>query len=267
MPPTSIPSDLQRVEVLRGPQGTLYGAESLGGLIKYVTVDPSTDALSSRVQVDGNGVHNGDGIGYGARAAVNVPISDTLAFRAVASTVAIQATSITRQLDIDGVNQSETRGGRVSALWKPAQFFSVKLGALIQDLTTHGASTALVGSGLGDLQQDLLRGTGANRVRTQLYTATINAKLGRIDLTSVSGYSDEKITGTSDYSPFIGAPTAIFNATETKRFTQEIRLSSTIGSAIDWLVGGFYNHETSPADQQLQFWNAASGTRPTSLPT
>jgi iron complex outermembrane receptor protein len=48
------PGDLARVEVLRGPQGTLYGASSLGGLVKFVTVDPSPDALSGRVQADTN---------------------------------------------------------------------------------------------------------------------------------------------------------------------------------------------------------------------
>ena len=44
------PGDLARIEVLRGPQGTLYGASSMGGLVRYVTVDPSTDAVSGRVR-------------------------------------------------------------------------------------------------------------------------------------------------------------------------------------------------------------------------
>ena len=76
------PGDLARVEVLRGPQGTLYGASSMGGLINFVTVDPSTEAVSGRVQVGTDEVYNGAGLGYSARGSVNVPLSDTLALRA-----------------------------------------------------------------------------------------------------------------------------------------------------------------------------------------
>src|SRR6185436_19493394 len=64
------PSELSRIEELRGPQGTLYGASSLGGLLKYVTVDPSTDGVSARAQVGVSNVHNGDETGYSVRGAV-----------------------------------------------------------------------------------------------------------------------------------------------------------------------------------------------------
>ena len=73
------PGDLARVEVLRGPQGTLYGASSMGGLIKFVTVDPSTDALSGRVQAGVSEVHNAGQAGYNVRGSLNVPINNTLA--------------------------------------------------------------------------------------------------------------------------------------------------------------------------------------------
>ncbi len=75
------PSDLDRIEVLKGPQGTLYGASALGGLLKYVTTDPDTRAVSGRVQADVSTVAHG-GEGYAGRAAVNVPlIADKLAVR------------------------------------------------------------------------------------------------------------------------------------------------------------------------------------------
>ena len=58
-----LPYDIERVEVLRGPQGTLYGASSIGGLLKYVTVDPSTDEFSVRGGVEEFGIEGGDGLG------------------------------------------------------------------------------------------------------------------------------------------------------------------------------------------------------------
>ena len=66
-PPDVDPNDLARIEVLRGPQGTLYGASSLGGLVKYVTIDPSTAGFSGLLQVGTEGVHNGDGAGFSWR--------------------------------------------------------------------------------------------------------------------------------------------------------------------------------------------------------
>src|ERR1700728_291985 len=80
------PGDLARIEVLRGPQGTLYGASSLGGLIKFVTVDPSTDAVCGRLEAGANGVHNGAEPGYTFRGSVNIPLSSDLAIRASAFT-------------------------------------------------------------------------------------------------------------------------------------------------------------------------------------
>ena len=245
------PSDLARVEVLRGPQGTLYGAESLGGLVKYVTVDPSTDGVSGRIQADTNSIHNGDGLGYGVRAAVNMPITDTLAIRASGFTRKDPGYIDNPVLGINGINEDHVDGGHFSALWRPSATFSLKLGALLQDTTAGGNSVAMVQPGLGDLQQSFLRDTGPWSLHVRVYTANVTAKLGDIDFTSVSGYSVNKQIRTFDFSQYFMAPIAVYNSSETKKFTQEFRLSSTIGQTVDWLFGAFYTHEASPVDQQL----------------
>src|ERR1700678_1267405 len=156
------PSDLARVEVLRGPQGTLYGASSIGGLLKYVTVDPSTEGFSGRMQADANSVYNGNGPGYVVRGAVNIPLTDTLAVRASAFTRRDAGYIDDPFIGRDGVNRADVNGGRVSLLWRPSADLSLKIGALLQD--TRGFGSAYVGSsfdvnqtGLGDLQQDALR--------------------------------------------------------------------------------------------------------------
>ena len=75
------PSDLSQIEVLRGPQGTLYGASSMGGLVKYVTKNPSTIAASGRVEGALTNIQEGKKPGGSLGVAVNLPASDRLAFR------------------------------------------------------------------------------------------------------------------------------------------------------------------------------------------
>lgn len=75
------PGDLERIEVLRGPQGTLYGADSMGGLVKYVTVDPSTEGITGRLDTGLSNVSHAGQPGFNVRASANVPLSDKLAFR------------------------------------------------------------------------------------------------------------------------------------------------------------------------------------------
>ena len=106
------PSDLVRIEELRGPQGTLYGASSLGGLLKFVTIDPSTDGVSGRLQATVNSVYNGDGPGYGARGAVNLPLSDTLAVRLTAFARRDAGYIDDPIQHINGINWSNADGGR-----------------------------------------------------------------------------------------------------------------------------------------------------------
>src|SRR3954464_14830460 len=74
--------DLNRVETLRGPQGTLFGAGSVGGTIRYITNQPRTDRIEGTVEGGVNVLKGGD-IGYDAKAALNVPLSDTAALRMV----------------------------------------------------------------------------------------------------------------------------------------------------------------------------------------
>ena len=72
--------DLERVEVLRGPQGTLYGQGSMGGSVKLITAQPDTEEFSSRFRLGGRDVDDGDS-GYNFDGVVNVPVSENFAFR------------------------------------------------------------------------------------------------------------------------------------------------------------------------------------------
>ncbi len=127
------PSDLARIEVLRGPQGTLYGASSIGGLVKYVTADPSTQSFSGRMQAGLSTIHNGPGVGYNVTGAVNIPVGDTFAVRASGFTRQEPGYIENIRNGERGVNKVEIAGTHLSALWRPAEPFSLKLSALFQD--------------------------------------------------------------------------------------------------------------------------------------
>jgi iron complex outermembrane receptor protein len=260
------PGDLARVEVLRGPQGTLYGASSMGGLVKFVTRDPSMDGFSGRVQVGSSSVRNGDGLGYNARASVNVPLSDTLAIAGSGFTRREPGYIDNVQTGARGVNRADAQGGRLAALWRPSEAVSLKLTALVQQIEGQGSSS--VDAALGDLEQSRLPGSGWYDRDAQAYSATLTAKLGSVDLTTISGYNINSFSDSLDAGFIFGAQAqALFgvrgaqllSAIETKKFTQEVRLAGQIGSRVDWLLGGFYTNEDSEPTFTRVANNAVSG--------
>jgi iron complex outermembrane recepter protein len=271
------PSDLARVEVLRGPQGTLYGASSMGGLLKFVTVDPSTTEVSGRVQADVNTVENGSQPGYAFRGAINVPLGDTLAVRASAFTRqdAGYVDNPTVTPPINGVNEDRVSGGRISALWKPSEDFSVKLSALYQEMKADGVSEVTVPTpgfpqsyGLGDLQQNYVRDCCSYVRALEAYSAVINWKLSDVTLTSVTGYNSNRYNTGFDFSYALTGFAQLFfpaatGATEntnsrTDKFSQEIRADIPFGKTFDWLVAAFYTHENTPFYESI--WAADHDT-------
>lgn len=253
------PNELARIEVLRGPQGVLYGASSLGGLIKFVTVKPSTSGLYGRLQVSGNSV-DGGGEGYGVSGAVNVPLSDTFAVRAsgfhrhdpgyVDNVLAAER----------DVNDADIDGARVAALWQASEKLSLELSAVYQSARTGGSpnieSRDVAGATLADLQQSYIGSSGGYDRRLQAYTATLNAAAGPVDITSITGYAVSNSKGSFDTSnlpftlqfsgQFFNTPyTAWVEDNETRKFSQELRFSGSVAERVEWVAGGFYTDETT----------------------
>ena len=249
------PSDLVQIEVLRGPQGTLYGASSIGGLLKFVTVDPSTDGLSGRLESGVSSVHNGNELGYSFRGEVNVPVTDTVALRASGFTRRDPGYIDNIETGEKGINRGDADGGRLSVLWLPSQDFSIKLGVLFQDNRTYGSPNVMIGPGLGDLQQEALRDTGGYDDKIESYSAIVKGKVAGFDVTSATGYNINKTFLPQDLSSVLGgAPSSsefgvdgaltLYEA-DTHKFSEELRMTRSVGSKLDWLLGGFYTHEVS----------------------
>lgn len=264
------PGDLARIEVLRGPQGTLYGASGLGGLINYVTIDPSTSGLSGRFSAGTEQIHNGAEPGFNVRGAVNIPASDTLAVR-ISAFDRLDAGYIDNPVrNANGVNEAKAYGGRLAVLWRPSDDFSVKLNGLFQRTIQSGSSEVDVQPGLGDLQQNYIPGVGGYDRTVQSYNAVIKAKVAGIDITSTTNYNKNKIFDSLDYSVYLGGATKAlpqFNASgapyydsiDQHKISEEMRLSSSFGTKVDWLAGAFFTHEHLVQYGEFAAADAATG--------
>lgn len=258
------PSDLQQIEMLRGPQGTLYGASSLGGLVKYVTSDPVAGATFGRANVDVSATEDGT-LGYGVRGAVNVPLGEGLAVRG--SGYARRTPGfVDNALAGRNINATDVTGGRLSLLWRGTETAAVKLGLLHQYAHGHGAGLVTTDFRqrpvFGDLAQVLLPDSGAHRMRTTLATINVDLSLDWADVKSITGYGRNVYRSQSDRSALLlsYAPnTKLGNDMRTRKFTQELRLSSPAGQAFGWLIGGFYTRERSSTVQTIDAVEAGTG--------
>ncbi len=256
--------DIARIEVLRGPQGTLYGASSLGGLLKFVTNEPSTTAFGGKV-LGGVEFTDGGDMSYRGAAMINVPLGETLAFRASGSYRKqggfIDSTGIAGSNIRSNTNDFESYGGRASLLWKPDANLSVRLSALIQNLYVDGSSfveadPATLKPLYGGLTQSEYLPQFSN-VKYRLYNGTIDYDLGPATLTSATSYGQQlqsfRADFTANLSAALGGPYVYFDQlTENRKWTQELRLASNGGDFIEWLVGGYYTREKARINQNLK---------------
>lgn len=265
------PGEIERIEVLRGPQGTLYGANSLGGLLKYTTVDPSTERVSGRIQAGTISINEGDDLGYVVRSSLNLPLGDTFALRASAFTTRDPGYIDNVATGREDVNETDSEGGRVAALWRPSEDFSVKLSALLQDSTRNGALDVHRIAGLADLEQSALLNSGVYDRNSRVYSATIKARLGSSELTSATGYSTDETHRVRDdtttafgtirapavFGPGVTGATNVLDRTVDK-FSQEIRMEIP-GEKLEWLFGAFYTREEADVSVDFRGANPTTG--------
>lgn len=276
------PLDLERVEVLRGPQGTLYGAGSLGGLFKYVTAAPDPTATFGRVQADGQFV-DGGGSGFGIRGAANVPLTDKLALRASGfyrEDPGFVDNVTTGEKD---VNSGRVYGGRASLGFTPVDGWSIRASATLQKQETDGSAVTdhfitSFAPQYGDLKQARAPGTGKNDTFISAYAFTVQGDLGLATLTSATGYNHQTLnynldvtasyTGVLAGNGIPGAGVAIVTDAGLNKFTQEVRLASSSDGPLSWQLGAFYTNETARTHQFFSAFLAATGAPyPATLPT
>jgi iron complex outermembrane receptor protein len=238
------PLDLERVEVLRGPQGTLYGAGAMGGLFKYVTAAPDPTRTFGRVEVDGS-LTNGGGDGYGLRAAGNIPLTSDLALR---------VSFFDRQdpgfIDDPTHNQqnvavSHTDGGRLSLGWNPSSDWRIRLTGLVQDQKTDGSPSVDFDPTTqqpvtGPLDQLRIPNADSHKAFSSNESVEIEGDLHGLTFTSSTGVNN------TDATMNLGLPVSAAvsqDEIDTKKFVQEVRLASAKSDGLTWMVGAFFTTE------------------------
>jgi outer membrane receptor protein involved in Fe transport len=264
--------DLQRIEVLRGPQGTLYGANSEGGLLKFVTIAPVLGTFSGAAEVTGESIEHGGGEGGDARGVVNLPLGDKVAFRISGFTQYDPGYIDNVLLGTNEINSGHKYGGRASLLAAPTDDLTIQLTATSQQSRYEGTNVEDINpTTLAPVNGKLTQGRNfgePSSFKYENYNALINWNAGPVALVSTTSYSVIHSDIFSDYTnqqiapgvtygdvlagalgPGVGA--SLDNQTHLKKFTQEIRLSSTGKNVLDWTVGGYYTDETGELLQHL----------------
>ncbi|MGQ3045347.1 MAG: TonB-dependent receptor [Niveispirillum sp.] len=286
------PYDIQQVEVLRGPQGTLYGASTMGGLLKYVTRKPDLKETQIRLGSDMSATNSAGGANWGVRGQVNLPlIEDRLAVQASLYKQKNQGYIGNARSGADDINDNTQKGARVALLWRPAEPVTVRLQALFQKVDSrnnavvaYDAATDRPIAGRLDSQYYMDQPFTKD---LDLYTATIDWDLDFASLTSASSYSTAKVDTAQDASAIYGVafPALTGGAVpaglsrfdlllDHEKFTQEVRLASPSGGGFEWMLGGFYTWEDSTnlqtASAQTMSGSSIAGLDPlaiASLPT
>lgn len=271
--------DLNRVETLRGPQGTLFGSGSVGGTIRYITNQPRLNQNEGLIEGNVNLVDNETVGGY-LKAALNIPLNDVLAVRAVA-----YDTRYGGYVDslreggarVDNVNSGSRVGGRLAVLFQPNEAVSITPRIVYQEIRADGFNrqeafnlfanpftTTRRAITLGEREQYLLL-SESFADDTMLADLTMSFDMGGVVLDAISTYIDRSILLNRDASSLTGSvsvdlgypaaavtlPSTLVDTTDLKQLTQEVRLASDSDGAFQWLVGAFYSRVERRYSQRL----------------
>ena len=259
--------DLNRVETLRGPQGTLFGSGSVGGTIRYITNQPKIGVMEGSVEANLNLV-DGDDIGGHLKGAVNIPMGDTAAIRAVGYYTRYGGfINAVGPAGGDDVNSGERYGGRLALTFEPSDNFSITPRVVYQKITADGFNRQDIYNLYGnrftttrpqvtfdEREQYLLLREGFED-ETLIADLNLNVGLGGAKLTSVTSYINRDILVSRDASALTGSvsvdlgfpdagvllPSNLVDTTDLETWSQEVRIASDNDSPFQWVLGAFYS--------------------------
>jgi outer membrane receptor protein involved in Fe transport len=237
-----LPFDLDRIEVLRGPQGALFGSGSLGGALRYLLAKPDLKSFDAAVQVGLTSVSQGK-TAASLNGMLNVPLGETAALRVVAFDRTSPGYIDNKGTKSQDANEVRQTGGRVLVTMKPSRELTATLVASTQK--TQQDDFSYVFGDPKKLEHDnptLGRGTS----QFDFSSLTVDYDLGGAMLTSITGYWKTKSNGVGDDTRLfatLGLPLPLVSRTSSGSSdaqSQELRIASKPGSRFSWVAGLFY---------------------------
>ena len=265
--------DVERVEIVKGPQGTLFGATSVGGLLRYITRDPSLDEFRATIGADYHSVSDG-GSGSIINGRVSLPIvKDRLGVTLSAyqedtagyTNRVDPATGATLEEDI---GSTEIEGYAADVLFRANENLDISVKYLLQknsaddDRQVNLAGTGSTDGLFGDF--DTINQNSFIDIETELIAADIEYDFGWATFNSTTSQSTVKqdidVDLTTAFGGFIDlftgqAPGTTTNVTlisplTTEKFVQEFRLTSAENEKLEWLAGVYYAKEEGTNQQE-----------------
>ena len=253
--------DMERIEVLRGPQGTLYGAGAMGGVVRNIPTAPNLEAIEGNLDLGYSSTGEEGGTNTQVKGVINIPlIEDTLAIRAVAyqfddsgiyKNVAAShpafsdavMTSSAVAVDKDDVGNSDISGGRFSVLWQPTEGLTINASYLNQDVKQKGIGQADVETGSTWSQARYQVRDRNGRLRDEGYedeieitSLAIDYDLGWATLSSATARVQEDFVRYIDFT-HIRAPYP--NGQDFNVSSDVFSEGSTVGFSIRWALSVF----------------------------
>jgi outer membrane receptor protein involved in Fe transport len=239
--------DVERVEFLRGPQGTLFGTNSLAGAVRILTKNPDLNEFDSSVLVD-YGLTDGDAFRQRYNAMVNIPLAeDQLALRLVGFYRDEEGWVDNIGTGIENSNTLVDWGGRAILHWQPVERFYARLMYMRED--SKPEDSFLIAPHLGD------------KVRLSDRPDRFQAFLDTYNLTMSYEFDGAVLTSSTTWTTFDqdfvvdlaatfaqALPFALDAFAYDDVFVEEVRLVSDTGGKFEWVLGGYYNDKTRKVD-------------------
>jgi outer membrane receptor protein involved in Fe transport len=271
--------DLNRVETLRGPQGTLFGSGSVGGTIRYITNQPDPDAFEGLVELGIDSVTDGD-IGYQGKVMLNQPLSDSAALRVVGYYTEyagfIDALGPGGKVSED-VNSGNRTGARIALRWEANDNLTITPRIVYQEVDMDGFNrqevynlfanpytTTWPAVQLGERQQYLLL-REQFLDETTIADITVENAFDGFDMTLIGSWTERDILVSRDASALTGSvsndvampdsdvllPSNLRDTTDVEQKTIELRFASNYDSALQWVGGIFWSDTERVYAQRL----------------
>ena len=275
-------NDMQRIEVLLGPQGTLYGAGTLGGAIRYIPNKPNFDSDLFEIRTELSQYSKAEDFSYEAGFTFNKSLGENFAIRGsldmendsgftdypfVVQQIGVSnpdpdfsnpADVAANLRNVEDADSEETLSGRIAARWAPTDWLDGTLTYYYQEADIGGRRISSerstnVPAGQYDSAKRVLE---PNKITNQLLALEITADLGFAELTSATGFSKFEDDGQRDqtdllisleysYEAFPQFTSFTREVGEEERINQELRLVSTTDGPLNWIIGAYYNKAES----------------------